>query len=219
MPTPSDEASSTIPGADARSRFFDTAPTGTFEYYFDTDSFHWSDEMFALHGYEPGQISPSLEVGLSHFPDGVRDQAAAYWHEVRTFGGPLSTYLTLQNAQGAQRQVLIVGDQILQDGGVVGVWGIMVDVSEPVRTDSDRFAREAVAASAAARGVIEQAKGILMGQTGVTADQAFRLLSQHSQDTNRKVSDIARNLVERAAGIGAGNARAFTDARAVVESI
>jgi GAF domain-containing protein len=45
------------------------------------------------------------------------------------------------------------------------------------------------------RSVIEQAKGILMERHKVTADQAFRLLSEASMHTHRKVRDLAEHLV------------------------
>ncbi|MEG9250284.1 ANTAR domain-containing protein [Arthrobacter sp. Soc17.1.1.1] len=218
MPTPPQKAKTRTPGDLVPTRLFDDSPTGTFEYFFDTDTFYWSDEMFALHGYEPGQVAPSLELGLSHFPPEIRDQAAAYWQEVRTHGGPLSTYLTLNDAHRTEHKVLIVGDQIRHEDAVVGVWGIMIDVSRSVRVDSAQQARDAVAASARERGVIEQAKGILMGQAGITADQAFHLISQHSQDTNRKVTVIARGLVARASEIADVKDHALATARTILEA-
>jgi GAF domain-containing protein len=45
------------------------------------------------------------------------------------------------------------------------------------------------------RAVIEQAKGILIERHRLTAEQAFRLLADASMHTNRKVRDIAENLV------------------------
>ena len=45
------------------------------------------------------------------------------------------------------------------------------------------------------RSVIEQAKGILIERHKVTADQAFRMLTQASQHANRKVRDLAEQLV------------------------
>jgi AmiR/NasT family two-component response regulator len=45
------------------------------------------------------------------------------------------------------------------------------------------------------RSVIEQAKGILIERYKLTADQAFRLLVDASMHTNRKVRDVAENLV------------------------
>ncbi|MEU0077628.1 GAF and ANTAR domain-containing protein [Micromonospora tulbaghiae] len=49
------------------------------------------------------------------------------------------------------------------------------------------------------RAVIEQAKGIIMGERRCTPDEAFRILSKVSQDSNRKVRDVARALVDQAA--------------------
>ncbi|GAA2185689.1 GAF and ANTAR domain-containing protein [Micromonospora lupini] len=48
------------------------------------------------------------------------------------------------------------------------------------------------------RAVIEQAKGIIMGERRCTPDEAFALLSKISQDTNRKVRDVAEALVASA---------------------
>jgi GAF domain-containing protein len=45
------------------------------------------------------------------------------------------------------------------------------------------------------RGVIDQAKGILMERHKLTADQAFHLLARTSMSTNRKVRDVADELV------------------------
>ena len=46
------------------------------------------------------------------------------------------------------------------------------------------------------RPVIEQAKGILMAQQRVSADTAFDLLRQQSQHANRKLRDLAREIVD-----------------------
>ena len=53
-------------------------------------------------------------------------------------------------------------------------------------------------AAMASRAVIEQAKGILMGQRHCTADEAFALLTKVSQDSNRKLRDVAEALVAKA---------------------
>ncbi|MCW2667572.1 MAG: hypothetical protein JWN57_2534 [Frankiales bacterium] len=49
------------------------------------------------------------------------------------------------------------------------------------------------------RAVIEQAKGILMGQRRCTADEAFDVLVHLSQAGNRKLRDVAQALVSDAA--------------------
>ncbi len=59
---------------------------------------------------------------------------------------------------------------------------------------------EQLQAAMASRAVIEQAKGLLMGQRGCDADEAFAILVQLSQDTNRKLRDVAKALVDQASG-------------------
>jgi GAF domain-containing protein len=50
------------------------------------------------------------------------------------------------------------------------------------------------------RGVIEQAKGILIAQQGYSDDEAFDVLSRASQRSNRRVHELAVEIVERARG-------------------
>jgi GAF domain-containing protein len=52
------------------------------------------------------------------------------------------------------------------------------------------------------RAVIEQAKGIVMGERHCDADAAFAILTKVSQDSNRKLRDVAATLVARAQATG-----------------
>ena len=49
------------------------------------------------------------------------------------------------------------------------------------------------------RGVIDQAKGIVMAERRCTADEAFQVLVEVSQRTNRKLRDVAEELVSMTA--------------------
>ncbi|SFO04162.1 GAF domain-containing protein [Geodermatophilus obscurus] len=57
------------------------------------------------------------------------------------------------------------------------------------------------------RDLIGQAKGILMERYKLTADQAFGVLARVSQETNRKLADIAVELSETGAVPGAAQRR------------
>jgi response regulator NasT len=46
------------------------------------------------------------------------------------------------------------------------------------------------------RAVIEQAKGILMGRSGIDADTAFGMLRDHSQQYGQKLADVAASIVD-----------------------
>lgn len=59
------------------------------------------------------------------------------------------------------------------------------------------------------RTVIDQAIGVLMGQQRCTADEAFSLLRRHSQNTNRKLRDVAADVVSRVGGDPGAPPRGF----------
>jgi GAF domain-containing protein len=52
------------------------------------------------------------------------------------------------------------------------------------------------------RSVIDQARGVLIARMGGTADEAFDALKQRSQRENRKLRDIAAEIVDDAIGHG-----------------
>ncbi|MDI6104235.1 GAF and ANTAR domain-containing protein [Actinoplanes sp. NEAU-A12] len=66
--------------------------------------------------------------------------------------------------------------------------------------DSTATLAEQMRAAMASRAVIDQAKGIVMGSRRCTADEAFAVLTKISQDTNRKLRDVAAALVAQATG-------------------
>jgi hypothetical protein len=187
---------------------FIDCPTGTVEYYFGSPTMTWSDELYRIHGYTRGEVVPTFDLGLSHIEPQDRDAGRAFWEELTTMGGPLSVYLSLLDAAGRARKVLVSGDLIRDDGKPVGVWALVVDLSRSIHEDTHRIANEAVAASALTRAVIEQAKGILMGRAGLSATEAFERISQRSQNTNRKVVVIAQEVIDRAHQLTQDNGQA-----------
>jgi hypothetical protein len=84
---------------------------------------------------------------------------------------------------------------------VVTIHGLTIDLTRSLAIESGHAAASALVNAYAARGVIEQAKGIIMGFFNIGAAEAFTVLSGHSQNTNTKVSALAADLVE-AAGSG-----------------
>ena len=202
-------SSSSFPGlgsVDIPNDVFLDCPTGLVEYYFADGIFRWSDGLYRIYGYERGEVVPSMDMAMAHIEPADRPRVQAYWDHVSSAGGPSSIYVSIRDRKDRQHKLLYSADFILEENGdtPVGVWGVVVDLTTSIHTDRHQLATEAVAASARSRAVIEQAKGILMGRTGVTADEAYDLLSQLSQDTNRKVHAIAQEIVERATG-RAGN--------------
>ena len=69
-----------------------------------------------------------------------------------------------------------------------------------VRHDRQAQTHAQLEAALSSRSVIDQALGILMGQQRCTAEQAMALLRSYSQNTNRKVRDVAADMIERVSG-------------------
>jgi GAF domain-containing protein len=77
-----------------------------------------------------------------------------------------------------------------------------------------RFAKQAeisdqLEAALTSRSVIDQAIGVLMGQQRCDAETAFALLRSHSQHNNRKLRDVAIDLITRITGQPPSEGRTF----------
>lgn len=180
-----------------------TGPFGHFRYDVGSDTWWWSDPVYEIHGFTPGEIVPTTELILSHkHPDDVahaertistalaRGDSFALWHRVL-------------DAHRRLRQVVSVGGGVHDESGRVSeVQGFMIDVSEPHRRAAAEEIDEAVRASAQTRGDIEQAKGALMFVYGLDAETAFDVLRRYSQRNNVKVRDVARLLTHEMAQAG-----------------
>ena len=64
------------------------------------------------------------------------------------------------------------------------------------------------------RAVIEQAKGVLMARQGCDPDEAFELLRQRSQSSNRKLRDVAADVVAYTVARRASDRRVAEDGHA-----
>ena len=56
--------------------------------------------------------------------------------------------------------------------------------------------RENLSVALTSRDLIGQAKGMVMERYGIGADEAFALLARLSQESNTKVAEIAKQVVE-----------------------
>ena len=185
-----------LSGALSDIEYFDDCPTGTVEEYFADGVLRWSDELYRIHGYERGDVIPTLDLGLSHIEPADRDAARHFWEGISSTGGPTSVYTAIHDLKGHVHKVLISGALIFDGAEAIGRWALVVDLTRSIHADTHQMANEAVAASAARRAVIEQAKGVLMGRAGLNADEAFDRISSYSQRTNRKVVAVAQEIVE-----------------------
>ncbi len=154
-----------------------------------------------MHGYEPGTITPTTKLLLSHKHPDDRAHVAQTLHAIRTTGGSFSSRHRIIDTAGTIRSVVVVGDRITDDHGtIVGSTGFYIDITDTLdETTVSDTVDDVVADLTASRGAIEQAKGMLMAIYAIPADRAFDVLVWHSQQTNIKVRDIAETLLARVA--------------------
>jgi fructose-specific component phosphotransferase system IIB-like protein len=115
-----------------------------------------------MHGYEPGTVSPTTRLVLSHKHPDDYGQVAATLDEIKRTASAFSTRHRIIDTRGDVHWVVVVGDQMVDDAGVViGTDGFYVDVDVTPSITEAREERvtEAVAEIAEARSGIEQAKG------------------------------------------------------------
>jgi PAS domain S-box-containing protein len=174
----------------------DAQRVGRFRFYIDGQRWEWSENVERLHGYEPGTVTPTTELLLSHKHPDDRPKVAAVLDKVAD-GEPFSSRHRIIDTGGRTHWVIVVSNGMLDDAGeVIGTSGFYVDYTDTMQSDISA----AVSKVAESRAEIEQAKGLLMAAYGISADRAFDILVWRSQETNVKVRDLARRFLAAMAG-------------------
>lgn len=169
---------------------------GSFSFWFADQRWEWSDEVYRMHGYEPGSVTPTTELVLSHkHPDDRRAVQDLLDHVMHT-GGSFSSRHRFFDTAGTEHSVIVVADRILDvTGAVVGTRGYYVDVTEAMEEKRRDTLDEALPRVVEARAEIEQAKGALRVVYGISDEEAFELLRWRSQQTNTKLRTLAAQLL------------------------
>jgi hypothetical protein len=174
---------------------------GWFRFYFDDERWEWSEQVQLMHGYEPGTVTPTTELVLSHKHPDDYQQVAATLDDMRRTHQTFSTRHRIIDTKGAVHSVVVIGDQLYGEGGeLIGTHGFYVDVT-PSGALREELVTAAVAEIAENRATIEQAKGMLMLIYRVDANAAFNLLKWRSQETNVKLRILAEQLLADFGGL------------------
>jgi PAS domain-containing protein len=177
-------------------------PVGRYRLDLATGEWAWSDEIYEMHGFEPGEIVPTTQLMLSHKHPDDRGRVDGVLRRAAATGRTFSSVHRILDARGNTRTLAVTG-QGRRDPGtgrVTELFGYFLDVTESHREAAAREATVSIRASAERRAVIEQAKGVLMMVYGVDGDVSFDLLRQASNAANIAVRDIAYSLVHLFAG-------------------
>lgn len=169
---------------------------GSFRFLYEGERWEWSDEVARLHGYEPGQVTPSTELMAQHKHPDDRAHFEAMVAEMLTNHAPFSSRHRIIDTRGRIHPVAVIAHTIYDpDGRAIGTEGFYLDLSGSVDESVKQRVDAEVMNFRTSRASIEQAKGMLMLVYGVTEDRAIDVLKWRSQQENVKVRDIADTII------------------------
>jgi len=172
-----------------------TPPVGRFRYLSANDRWWWSDELFQMHGFTPGEVVPTTQLLQSHKHPEDRAYAIDVLAVALKNGQPFCCRHRILDNREKVRTVVSIGQGLKDKGGdICELRGFFIDVTRSLQRDLATQTREAVQRSAEARAGIEQAKGALMAIYSIDENEAFALLTWHSQHANVKLRDVAETV-------------------------
>lgn len=114
------------------------AGLGHWHYDVADHSVSWSDEVFRIHGVEPGSMEPSLATMAPLYHPADREAAKVLIHRALTTGEGYDTRLRL-NRNGEER-VTRSRAQVERDdqGRIVALFGVVQDITDTVRAEREQ---------------------------------------------------------------------------------
>jgi hypothetical protein len=168
---------------------------GRFEYRYDTDTWTWSDTVAQIHGYKSAQaVTPTTDVVLGHkHPDDLAEVRTRLLGEP---AAPFSSRHRIITTTGQTRNVVVVGDAVVDDDGqVVATRGFYIDITPGFTAEVHQAVNQTVQVVLEHRQIIDMAKGMLMVTYRISADAAFGVLKWRSQELNIKLFKVAEKVV------------------------
>jgi hypothetical protein len=172
-----------------------TPLVGRFRYVVASDRWWWSDEIFHMHGFARGEVVPTSELMQAHKHPDDRAYAVDMLTKALVHGQPFCCRHRIVDNKQRVRTVVSIGQGLrVGSGEITELRGFFIEETRSLEKDIAARTNEAVKRSAETRAGIEQAKGALMAVFSIDEDEAFALLTWHSQQTNVKVRDVAEAL-------------------------
>ncbi len=114
------------------------AHVGSWEVDLKTHVARWTDELYRIHGYEPGEITPSYEFFLSTVHSDDRDDVYRMTQGAIVDGNPFEGQFRIVRPDGSMRWLHAVS-ALLKDekGSPCRLWGAAQDITERVKADDE----------------------------------------------------------------------------------
>ena len=168
--------------------------------------FYFNTAAEQLYGYPREEMLGANVMQI--LVDPVDEVPAAVIMETVLAGERWSGLFRVRRHGGSNVVARVTDTPITEQGRVVGVIGVAEPASDDlfegylaatphIESAALRLA-EQMRQAMETRAVIEQAKGMLIAAHGCTPEEAFQMLSESSQRSNRKLRDVAKAMVDRA---------------------
>ena len=103
---------------------------GWYRFYFYDERWEWSPEVEQIHGYQPGTVTPTTRLVLSHKHPDDYEHVAATLDDIRRTHRPFSTRHRIITVQGDTRDIVVIGERLHDNSGeVIGTQGFYIDVT------------------------------------------------------------------------------------------
>lgn len=180
----------------------DPQPVGRFRVDITSDTWWWSDEVYEMHGFAPGEVVPTTALVLAHKHPEDRERVASELAQAARTGEPFGSMHRIVDAVGRTRTLAVAAQGLRRDDALpwAAVVGYFVDLTTAHEEAARREATASIRAADESRSAIEQAKGVLMAAFEIGPDEAFEVLRRRSNDANVPVRELARRLVGAVVG-------------------
>jgi len=167
-----------------------------FRVRFDDDRLWWSDDLFRIHGFEPGDIVPTVTLMMSHCHREDRDQLETL---LRGYANDTaSVRYRLMDTAGGEHLTLATVLSPPEPGAATD--GVLVDLTAETESLASANAGDGLAALHKSHEAVDQAVGALMLAYALDAPGARDVLSWHGRNFNTEVRTVAELVTAGLAG-------------------
>ena len=136
---PTDLAAALGELADLRSRVDNAqrlADMGDYDWHIESDTNTWSDQLFRIYGYEPGDIEASYDVFLQHIHPDDREMVKATHQRAYATGEPYEMIERIVRPDGEVRYLASNGQVVTDDNGTpIRFRGTCIDITARIKAE------------------------------------------------------------------------------------
>ena len=112
------------------------ANMGDYDWHIETDTNTWSDQLFRIYGYEPGQIMASYDVFMQHIHPDDREKIRSVHQHAYATGEPYQMVERILRPDGELRYLASNGQVVTDANGTpLRMRGTCIDITDRVRAE------------------------------------------------------------------------------------